>query len=44
VSAPGYITETGTRSGTAVRTTRAMNALHITGTRAALEVARRSMV
>ena len=30
-SAPGYITDTGTPSGTAVRTTRAMNALHITG-------------
>jgi hypothetical protein len=43
-SVPGYITETGTRSGTAVRTTRAMNSLHITGTRAARDVARRIRV
>jgi hypothetical protein len=41
-SAPGYRTETGTSSGTAVRTTRAMNSLHITGTRAARAVARRT--
>ena len=41
MSAPGYSTETGTRVGTAVRTVRAMNALHITGTREAFEVAYR---
>ena len=41
-SAPGYSTETGTERGTAVRTVRAMNAEHITGTRAAREVAWRS--
>ncbi len=40
-SAPGYSTETGTSLGTAVRTVRAMNAEHITGTRDAREVARR---
>ena len=38
-SAPGYSTETGTRLGTAVRTVRAMNSLHITGTREAFDVA-----
>ena len=37
-SAPGYSIETGTRRGTAVRTVRAMNSLHITGTREADEV------
>ena len=37
-SAPGYKTETGTERGTAVRTVRAMNSLHITGTREAADV------
>ena len=38
-SAPGYSTETGTERGTAVRTVRAMNAEHNTGTRVARDVA-----
>ena len=37
-SAPGYRIDTGTAAGTAVRTVRAMNSLHITGTREAADV------
>ena len=37
-SAPGYRIDTGTAAGTAVRTVRAMNSLHITGTREAPDV------